>query len=163
MLPKARALRHPTSKRNLSPPFIHPHQGWFVQQIEPVAAPKPVLRHVHKPTFHRIAMHIPQLLGPFLRRPYVEVLEARLPEGPSRFLGEQFTLPPVTTVSPRQQRPRRTLLHHLHHGRRTARFRFADQKMDVLRHDHIPHHHKPRAPARLFQDGKESVASPRRT
>ena len=62
-------------------------------------------------------MHVPQLLHPLLRTPYVEIVEARLPEGPSRFLAEPFALSRVSTLSPRQQGPCRALFQHLHHCR----------------------------------------------
>jgi hypothetical protein len=36
---------------------------------------------------------------------------------------------------------------------------FRDQQMDMLRHDNIADHYEAIAPARLFQDGEEAVAS----
>ncbi len=75
-------LCHPISKRNLSPSFIHLHGSCFAQQIMPITAPSPLLRRLHQSSFHRIAMHVPQLLHPLLRRPHIEVIETRLPERP---------------------------------------------------------------------------------
>ena len=49
-------------------------------RIETIAAPAPFLGRAHQPPLHRIAVHIPQLFHPLLRRPQVEVVETSLPE-----------------------------------------------------------------------------------
>jgi hypothetical protein len=98
---KAAKLRHPIPKRNLPPACIHAHRPGFVQKIETITAPTPLLRRLDQSLFHRIAMHIPQLLHALLRRPYVEVVGARLPErsgGWPRFL--------ISRASPTQRVPR---------------------------------------------------------
>ena len=58
--PTAAKLRHPIPKRNLPPALIHAHRPGFVQKIETVAAPPPLLGCVDQPSLHRIAMHIPE-------------------------------------------------------------------------------------------------------
>jgi hypothetical protein len=60
-------------KRNLPPVFIDPHRAGFVQEIETVTAPAPLLGQIDESALHRIAMHIPQLFDALLRRPHVEI------------------------------------------------------------------------------------------
>src|SRR5207302_4158363 len=68
------------AKRNLSPAHIYLHRSRFLQPIESVTAPPPLLRRFHQSTSYRIAMHVPQLLHPLRHSPYIEIIEARLPE-----------------------------------------------------------------------------------
>ena len=105
-----RRSRHSIPKRNLSPSHIHLHASWFVQQVEPIAAPPPPLRRFHQSTLHRIAMHVPQFLNALFRSPDVEVVETRPPERPPSFFLKQFPLARITRFSPRQQCARCTLL-----------------------------------------------------
>jgi len=102
-------------------------------------------------------MHVPQLLYPLLRRPNIEIVEARLPERSPRFLPEQLALARITTPSLRQQCPRRPLFQHLHHRRRIPHLRFGQQQMHMFGHHDIADHDKPVTLARLLQDRKESI------
>jgi hypothetical protein len=79
----AAKLRHSIPERNLRPAFIHTHWPGFVQKIETITTPPPLLRCANQASLHRIAMHIPKFLHTLLRRPYVEVVGARLPERPA--------------------------------------------------------------------------------
>ena len=108
-------------------------------------------------------MHVAQLLHPLPRRPHVEIVEARLPKRSLRFLSEQRPLPRITAPSLRQQRPCRTLLHHLHHRRRSSHLGLGHQNMNMLRHHHIADDYKTVALSRLFENGEEPVASLGRT
>src|SRR5271170_5788168 len=83
-----RFLGRAIPKRNLRPALVHSHRSGFVQEIEAITAPAPILWHTHRSPLHRIAMHIPQLLYALLRRPYIEVVETGLPEYSS--LGPHF-------------------------------------------------------------------------
>ena len=63
-VPRAPAvkLRHPIPERNLRPSFIHPHRPGFIQKIETITAPAPLLGRFHQSSFYRIAMHVPEFL-----------------------------------------------------------------------------------------------------
>src|SRR5579863_434898 len=90
---RQRSLCRPISKRDPGPSLIHSHRSGLVQKIETITAPAPFLGCVHQSPLHRIAMYVSQLLGALFRRPYVEVVEARLPERPAlRIAGEQIGL-----------------------------------------------------------------------
>ena len=103
-------------------------------------------------------MHVPQLLHPLLGRPYVKVVESRLPERPAQpFLPEQVALPRVSPPFLRQERLSRALLQHLHHGRRIPNLRLTHQQMNMFRHDNVSDHHKAVANARLFKNRKKAV------
>jgi hypothetical protein len=80
-MPAAAKLRRSISKRNLGPALIHSNRSGFFEKIVSITAPAPLLGRLHESAFHRIAMHVAQLLHAFLRRPHIEVVEARLPEG----------------------------------------------------------------------------------
>src|SRR6266576_176564 len=155
--------RHSIAKRNLSPAHIYLHRSRFLQPIESVTAPPPLLRRFHQSTSYRIAMHVPQLLHPLRHSPYIEIIEARLPERSSRLLSKQLALPSIPTLSPGKQRPRRTLLDDLHHGLWTPYLRFGQQQMHMFWHNDIAHHDKSVTLPRLLQDREESVAGSRRT
>src|SRR5271170_7089401 len=61
-------------KRNLRPALVDSNRSGFVQKIEAITAPAPLLRHSRQSPLHRIAMHIAELLHALLRRPYVEIV-----------------------------------------------------------------------------------------
>ena len=50
--------------------------------IKPVTTPLPQFRIRHQAPFHRILMHIVQLLDPLLLTPHVEIIKSSLPETP---------------------------------------------------------------------------------
>jgi hypothetical protein len=50
-------LGHSIPKRNLRPTFIHAHRPGFVQKIETITAPRPLLRRADQASLHWIAMH----------------------------------------------------------------------------------------------------------
>ena len=103
-------------------------------------------------------MHVSKLLNPLPIGPYVEVVEACLPERPMpMFILEEVTLPRIAPFSLRQQCLRGALFQHLHYGRRASHLGFGDQQMKMLRHDHIADHHESKALARLFERREEAV------
>ena len=92
-MPAAAKLRYPIPKRNLPPSLIHPDRPGFLQKIETITAPPPLLGRFHQSPFYGIPMHIPELLHALLRRPYVEVVGARLPERSAlRLVSKQIAL-----------------------------------------------------------------------
>jgi hypothetical protein len=68
--PTAAKLRRPIPDRNLRPSFIHSHRPGFVQKIEAIAAPPPLLRCRDQASLHWIAMHIPEMRGQTGLAPY---------------------------------------------------------------------------------------------
>ncbi len=107
-------------------------------------------------------MHISQLLHALLRRPNIEIVKSRLPERPLRLVLEQIPLSRITPLSLRQKRLCAALFQNLHRRRWTAHLRLSNQKMNVLRHDHIADHHEAITLACLFQNVHEPVATARR-
>src|SRR5579863_6487548 len=104
-MPAAAKLRNPIAKRNLGPSLIHANRARFFEKVEAVTAPAPLLRRLHQSAFHRIAVHVSQLLDPLPRCPNVEVVEARLPEcSPRSRALEQVALAWVHSSFLRQQR-----------------------------------------------------------
>jgi len=107
-------------------------------------------------------MYIQELLHALLRRPYVEVVEACLPERPALgFVCKQIALARVARFALGQQRASRALLQHLHHGRGSSNFGLGQEKVDVFRHDDVADDHEAVALARLFQKREEAVAAAR--
>ncbi len=89
--------RHSFAKRNLRPALIHFYQARLFEKVETITAPAPLLGCFHQSSFHRIAMHVPEFLHPLLRRPYVEIIEARLPECSALGLVQQIALPRIVS------------------------------------------------------------------
>ena len=82
-------------------------------------------------------MQVPQLLRPLLLGKYIEVVITRLPERRLR--------PPFP------QSPRHQLLQHLDRCAEFLSLRFADQQMNVLRHDDVTEHRETIPAPHLFQ------------
>src|SRR6202035_3443814 len=134
----AAKLGHSIPERNLRPAFIHAHRPGFVQKIETITTPPPLLRCANQASLHRIAMHIPKLLHALLRRPYVEVVGACLPERSALWVvSKQIALTRVPPLALRQQSVGRALLRHLYHGRGSPNFRFRQKQVNMFRHHDI--------------------------
>ena len=104
-------------------------------------------------------MHIAQLLDAFPFRPDIEIVKPLLPDV-SRGIAEQTALRRLTfPLLPRQDASRKAQFQGLHHGRRILLLRFTDEKVDVLRHDHVAHDDKPITPANLLQDREKQIAT----
>jgi len=161
MLPTAsvspKALRHFASERNLAPALVDFDETLFAEQVEAVTAPAPLFRRIYQSAFHRIAMHVAQFLESFFRGPYVEIIEARLPEGAACFFAKQLPLPRVAALSFRQQRLRRALFHHLHYGGRTPHLGFGQQQVHMLRHDHVADDNEAVTLTCLFENLEETA------
>ena len=87
-------------------------------------------------------MHVLEFLHVLGRAPHIEIIKAQLPE--------------PRPVMP--NRPRTALFQHLHRQRRRAEFGFIDQKVNVLRHDHITDDDKA-IPAPITTEGDEVEVS----
>ena len=107
-----------------------------------------------------IAVYIPQLLRPLPRTPHIEIIEARLPHMP-RSMFKQVALRGISPRPALRQHPScKPQPHRLHHGGGRAILRLADQKMNVLGHDHIAHYHKLVALPHAFQYRQEQIPPP---
>jgi hypothetical protein len=74
----------PSSCRSLSRLSIWRREICFAVRIKAVASARPEFRVRHQPSFHRIHVHVVQLLDAFLSAPYVEIVKANPPETSSR-------------------------------------------------------------------------------
>jgi hypothetical protein len=95
-------------------------------------------------------MNIAQFLDALARAPYVKVIEAFL-LNPSSGKRPQGGLRRRRLLPPAMHQPGKTLLDHLHHHRRIASLRLADQKVEVLGHDDVTVNHELIPAPRLFQ------------
>ena len=112
----------------------------------PVAAPFRVLWYGDQAAFDRIPVDIPQLLNALLSTGDIEIAKAFLPDWRSG-------------LSTLVKQLCESLLDDLHNYRRIANLRFGDQKMKVLRHDHIAKDDKTVFSARLLQDSQQRIAA----
>ena len=98
-------------------------------------------------------MHVPELLDPFALRAHIEVVKPFLPDV-LRNASEKSSLPRITfAFLLGQYSSRKTNFDRLHYSRWILQLRFADQKVDVLRHNHIAHDDKLITSTRSFEDG----------
>src|SRR5437870_1397219 len=95
---------------------VNRHQSGLLEGVMTEAAPAPLRGFFDQTALHWIAVHVAQLLGEFLRRPYVEVIETGLPESFRRRVVEESGLRDLATE--RTHHPaRNTLLQSFDHGR----------------------------------------------
>src|SRR4051794_37425715 len=146
-----RHLSHAITKRNLAATRIHPHWSGFIEKIETIAAPSPLLGRLHKSAFHRIPMHVSELFHSLPGGPDVEVVEACLPEcSRLNFVSKEIALQRIPSPALRKQSASGALLENLHDLGRTPKFRLTDEQMNMFRHDQISDNHEAivRAPVR---------------
>jgi hypothetical protein len=134
--------------------------------VKPITAPGPHPRLGDESAFHRIPVHIVQLLAPLLRTPQIEIIKPP-PETPPRLrrrLGPQSHLTLIRSLSPlSSQALRHALLQGLHHRRRRAHFRLRNQQINVLGHHHVADQPELIALARRIQNPQKHVPLPRRS
>jgi hypothetical protein len=120
--------------------------------VKPITAPGPHPRLGDESAFHRIPVHIVQLLAPLLRTPQIEIIKPP-PETPPRLrrrLGPQSHLTLIRSLSPL-------------HRRRRAHFRLRNQQINVLGHHHVADQPELIALARRIQNPQKHVPLPRRS
>ncbi len=117
---------------------IQTNQSFFSHFITTPTTPRPVLRVFHQSSYHRIRMHVVQLLFYFPTAPNVEIIKPSLPK-PLLSVLLRKRKPQLTPHAPPlcSHRSRHSLLQYLDHLRRRTLGRFAQQEMHVLRHQHI--------------------------
>src|SRR4051812_19437512 len=71
---------------------VNRHQSGLSEGVMTEAAPAPLRGFFDQTTLHRIAVHVAQFLDALLRRPYIEVIEAGLPESFGWRVGEESAL-----------------------------------------------------------------------
>ena len=109
--------------------------------------------------FHGIHVHVLQLLHSLLVAPDVEAMKTQLPEARQLFPGtlerQRHLRRGCATLA--AHLVRHALLEHLQDGRGRAARRFADQQMDVLGHDDVPHQSEAVPLAHLSENAHEGV------
>ena len=144
-------------------PFrIRRTQSSLAVRVETGAAPAPVIRIPHKLALHWIKVHVIQLFVLLFGAPHIEVIEAALPELRILFKrgfirDKRLARKGFVPVRPAQFY-RRSSLQNLHHGRRVAHVRLADQQVEMLRHQDVPEEAEIMALADVDQDFQEEVA-----
>jgi hypothetical protein len=95
------------------------------------AAPRPLSWFEDESTLHWIAVHLAEFLDPLLFREYNEVVEARLPDASlGQSCAPQAALARVDARTKLSQKASgESLFKGLHHERRMAALRFAEQEM----------------------------------
>src|SRR5690348_5843451 len=109
-------------------------------------APRPLFRALHQPPPDRIAMDITKLFCLLGVAPHIEIVVAGLPE--------RATLRAT-------QAPGNVLLQHLQRDGKFGSLRLSQQKMNVLRHDHVSGNVKAIPLAGIFKGFFKQVASVR--
>ncbi len=113
-------------------------EGVLASGVERVAAPRPIFRMRDQAAFHRVVVHVVQLLDSLFLTPHIEVVKPALPELRQRFLRAKEAKVQLScghalaSVAP--QLPRDALLQDLQYRRGSSLRRLADQKVDVLWH-----------------------------
>ncbi len=125
-------------------------------------------------------MHISKFLDAFVLGPNVEIVEPFRPDMLrgnrrarwvrlgvrewvrhfSRFSRSGFRGHPKSSILC-DYASRKTNLKSLHNGRRSLLLRFANQKVNMFRHDHVTNHDKLIASAHLLQNSKKQIATAR--
>jgi hypothetical protein len=107
-------------------------------------------------------MHIPELLHSLLRRPYIEVVEACLPELPVLgFVPQTDCAGARSCVCVWVTRRGPCAASILASRSREFRFGFGQEQVDVFGHNDVSHQHEAVALARLFHNREEAVAASR--
>jgi hypothetical protein len=105
-------------------------------------------------------VHVIQFLNSLLRAPYVEIVEASLPETArhcSSLVSPQRQLIRIPPPAFSSQRTRHALLQSLHHRRWIPHLRLADQQMNVFRHHHVAHQRELVTGPHLIENPQENV------
>ena len=116
----------------------------------------------HESSFHGIEVHVIHFLVPLLPGPHVEIVEASLPEAAMarrrRFVPQThlpgWRAPPLAPP----YRAGDALLQHLHHGRRSAHPRLADEQMNMFGHHHVAEQREIVSVAHVGQDTQKQRA-----
>jgi hypothetical protein len=128
------------------------------------AAPGPILRVIDQFSLQRIHVHVVELFHSLFQTPHVEVVKAALPETRQRIgavCKGQFQLCGGCSLFVAQA-PRDALFQNLNHGGRCCFTRFADEQMDVLRHDDITYQGEAVTVSHLAQNMDENISGANR-
>src|SRR5271155_1328714 len=141
-------------------PVVDFDRAGFPKGVRSKTAPLPKLRRGNQSALHWITMHVTQFFGAFVFRPNIEIVEAFLPDVLRRVVEETVLLRIALPFRLCQHSPRKAEFERLHHNRRVLLLRFADQKMDMLRHNHISDNDELVATAHLLQHGQKQITTP---
>lgn len=122
----------------------------------PKAAPGPEFGRFYQSSPYRVGVYVVQLFNVLFFRSNIEVIRPGLPEcGGQLFTKNIGLLFGGSFLSAALER--NPLLQHLHNPGRILNFWFADQKVDVLRHDHVAGYDKLIFLACLLKDFKKHI------
>ena len=135
-------------------------QPVFGIRVEGKTAPGPVLRVIDQLSVQRIHVHVVKFFDPLLQTPHVEIIEASLPKARQRLVATcKHQMQLSGGRSPfRAQAARDALFQNLNDGRRRSFDRFADEQMDVLRHDDVAHQGEAVAIAHLAKNINKNIS-----
>lgn len=167
--PISRAFRdvgprsHIESRKQFSPEpsfsiwsVIDVDRSRFSVGVEAEAAPPPLVWLGHESSFDRITMHIAQLFYALFLRPNIKVIKPALPNVCGSICWQKKL---VAASSCGKKPASKSDLDGLHHHRRISALRFADQQVNMFRHDHIANDHKNVSFTHGFQHQKKKVAA----
>jgi len=134
-------------------------------RVKRKAASGPVFGVIDQSPLERIHMHVVQLFNSLLQTPNMEIVEAALPEARQRIDADRKC---QTQLSGRfsllaAQAARDALFQNLNHGGRRSLGWFADQQVNVSRHDHVTDERKTVAVPNLAKNLNESIPGANRT
>jgi hypothetical protein len=120
---------------------VNPDQSVLGIRVERKTAPGPVLGMIDQFSFQRVHVHLVKFFDSLLQTPHIEIVEAPLPKARLRIVvagNDQIQLSggrsPLAT-----QAARDPLFQHLNDRGRCSFDRFADEQLDVLRHNDVTH------------------------
>ena len=121
-----------------SSPRIHLQQS-LASIIMTPTAPRPIPRMLHQLRFHRIRMHVVQLLRNLRRRIHIQIKITSLPEASQLVVlcrkSERHLSSRCSFSTPHPAR--HPLLEHLQNCRRFNVVRFTNQQVHVFGHNHV--------------------------
>jgi hypothetical protein len=143
---------------------INADQPVFEIRVEGKTAPGPLLGVIDQFSFQRVHMHVVEFFNSLLQTPHVKVVKPPLPKARQQIVAtckDQIQLSggrsPFAAEAARD-----ALFQYLNYSRRRSFDRFADEQMDVLRHDNVAHKGKSVAVAHLAKNSDESVSGANR-
>lgn len=136
----------------------------FEIRVEGKTAPGPLLGVIDQFSFQRVHMHVVEFFNSLLQTPHVKVVKPPLPKARQQIVAackDQIQLSggrsPFAAEAARD-----ALFQNLNYSRRRSFDRFADEQMDVLRHDNVAHKGKSVAVAHLAKNSDENVSGANR-
>jgi hypothetical protein len=144
--------------------WVDTNQTLFAFRVERKTAPGPVLGMIDQFSFQRIHVHVLELFDFLLQAPHVEVVKPALPEARQRIVTackDQIQLSGGRSPLAAQA-ARDALFQNLNYSRGRSFSRFADEQVNVLRHDDVAHQGEAVAVTHLAKNSDEHISGPNR-